>query len=334
VEGPPGVCGGFKTATVPAIVPCLFSHEPYVTFLGNSQALWFDRMGDGKREGCPGDWRGWIAPDGQLCDAASPGCAIVKQGDGRIGIHDWGIEFTAAGSCFSPSSSSSVATPKQSPGTSHCWSAPRILSRAGADPKNNLFWPGPAGNLLAPSYAGWKRPMELTTRHTWPGFPSPTSLRSTGWRSFEALAGAKNKADLYRNRRDLARKGLPLLMTEEGYFIKQLDPDGARHGFTEQRSTATSRPWSTTTPWPSASSTMRKLKRSMKSWHPFPGCVPTASSLPITRGSMTCTRNPGPLAVRPMGQRRTLVDMRGAHDPSLLSSGQVRGGAPIECSTS
>lgn len=41
-----------------------FLHEPYVTFLENSQALWFDRMGDGKREGCPGDWRGWITPDG------------------------------------------------------------------------------------------------------------------------------------------------------------------------------------------------------------------------------------------------------------------------------
>jgi len=26
------------------------------------------------------------------------------------------------------------------------------------DPKNNLFLAGPAGNLLAPSYAGWKRP--------------------------------------------------------------------------------------------------------------------------------------------------------------------------------
>jgi hypothetical protein len=39
----------------------------------------------------------WVAPAGPLCDAARPGWIVYEQGDGRIGIHDWGMEFTAAG---------------------------------------------------------------------------------------------------------------------------------------------------------------------------------------------------------------------------------------------
>ena len=46
----------------------------------------------------------------------------------------------------------------------------------------------------------------------------------------EKMAGDAGKAELYTERRDLARKGLPQLTTEEGYFIKSLDPDGTKHG--------------------------------------------------------------------------------------------------------
>ena len=46
----------------------------------------------------------------------------------------------------------------------------------------------------------------------------------------EKLAGHTDKVKLYTQRRDLARQGLPALMTEEGYFIKALDPDGVKHG--------------------------------------------------------------------------------------------------------
>ena len=30
-----------------------FYQEPFITFLQNSQDLWFDQMGDGRRAGCP-----------------------------------------------------------------------------------------------------------------------------------------------------------------------------------------------------------------------------------------------------------------------------------------
>jgi hypothetical protein len=46
----------------------------------------------------------------------------------------------------------------------------------------------------------------------------------------EKLAGSADKIALYTQRRNLARDGLGQLTTEEGYFIKSLDPDGTRHG--------------------------------------------------------------------------------------------------------
>jgi hypothetical protein len=46
----------------------------------------------------------------------------------------------------------------------------------------------------------------------------------------EKLAGREQQATLYIQRRDLTRRGLPLLTTDEGYFIRSLDPDGVKHG--------------------------------------------------------------------------------------------------------
>src|SRR5215207_7396651 len=43
-----------------------FAQEPFVTFIQNSQALWFNVQGDGKRA----DKNGYVAPDGCLVDAA------------------------------------------------------------------------------------------------------------------------------------------------------------------------------------------------------------------------------------------------------------------------
>ncbi len=37
-------------------------------------------------------------------------------------------------------------------------------------------------------------------------------------------------AETYIERRARARQGLPQLTTEDGYFVKSLDPDGTRHG--------------------------------------------------------------------------------------------------------
>jgi len=203
-----------------------FLQEPLLTFLQNSQDLWFDQMGDGRRVGA----HGWIAPDGCLCDCACPGWVMYKQGDGRIDIHDWGVEFTATGLLLQAEllliSRDEKAISHYLPKLERC--ANFIESRR--DPKNNLFLAGPAGNLLAPSYAGWKHPDGSYGMAYLTGLSITYIVALDRLIELEKLVGDVQKAELYSERRWLAWKGLQLLTTEEGYFIKSLDPDGTRHG--------------------------------------------------------------------------------------------------------
>jgi hypothetical protein len=206
-----------------------FLEEPLLTFLQNSQDLWFDQMGDGKT---PRPFRhfNWIPPDGCLCDCAAPGWFVAKQGDGRVEIHDWGMEFTAAGLLMQAelllTTRDMKAIARYLPKLERC--ASFIESRR--DPKTNLFLAGPAANLLAPSYAGWKRP-DGSYGHAYLAGLSITYIAALERLiALEELAGREEMARIYRERKESARKGLPLLMTDEGYFVKSLDPDGTRHG--------------------------------------------------------------------------------------------------------
>lgn len=93
VEGPTWGAWWVQNSYGPTYCGLPFFTEPYCTYVANSQDLWFSQMGDGKHA----SFKGWVGPDGCLCDAAAPGVIIFKQGDGRVDIHDWGMEFTAAG---------------------------------------------------------------------------------------------------------------------------------------------------------------------------------------------------------------------------------------------
>ncbi len=229
VEGPTWDAWWIQNSygTTYTILPLL--QEPFVTFLQNAQDLWFDQMGDGKRVGAkpPFDW---VAPDGCLCDAARPGWIVYKQGDGRTAIHDWGMEFTAAGVLLQAEllliSRDADAIARYLPRLER--SADFIESRR--DPANNLFLAGPAGNLLAPSFAGWRRPDGSYDKAYLAGLSVTCIAALDRLIELEKLAGRKEQAALYTHRRDLARRGLPLLTTEEGYFIMSLDPDGVKHG--------------------------------------------------------------------------------------------------------
>lgn len=211
-----------------------FAREPFTTFLQNSQDLWFDQMGDGKTprpfEQHAGKRFDWVPPDGCLCDAARPGWFVAKQGDGRVDIHDWGMEFTAAGLLMQAEllliGRDPAAIAKYTPRLERC--ADFIETRR--DPKNNLFLAGAAGNLLAPSYAGWKKPDGTYDKAYLAGLSITYIAALDRLIEVETLAGNTAKADLYRQRRDRAKEGLPHLTTDEGYFIKSLDPDGTRHG--------------------------------------------------------------------------------------------------------
>ncbi|MCX6624845.1 MAG: hypothetical protein NTY38_28055, partial [Acidobacteria bacterium] len=207
------------------------AREPFVRFIQNANDLWFDQMGDGKRAGCPEFPKlNWVAPDGVLCDAAKPGCIIFRQGDGKRDMHDWGVEFTAAGIVLQAEAVLSDRDPKA---LAHYLP---LLERAAnfietrRDPKNNLFLAGPAGNLLAPSYAGYLKPDGTYGKAYLAGLSITYIAGLDRLIELEKMAGAADKVKLYSTRRDMARRGLPLLMTGEGYFIKYMDPDGTRHG--------------------------------------------------------------------------------------------------------
>ncbi|MBP8131041.1 MAG: hypothetical protein KA184_15790 [Candidatus Hydrogenedentes bacterium] len=226
VEGPTWGAWWIQNSYGPTYCVLPFLGEPYITFLMNSHDLWFDQMGDGKRAGN----HGYVAPDGSLCDAAAPGLIHYRQGDGRHAIHDWGMEFTAAGLLMQSELMLIRRRPDEIahylPKLERC--AEFIESRR--DPSNDLFLAGPAANLLAPSYAGWIQP-DGTFKMAYLAGLSITYIAALDRLiEVEKLAGNDDKAALYSERRDRAREGLANVTTDEGYFIKSLDPDGARHG--------------------------------------------------------------------------------------------------------
>ncbi|PIY35644.1 MAG: hypothetical protein COZ06_37840 [Armatimonadetes bacterium CG_4_10_14_3_um_filter_66_18] len=229
VEGPTWGAWWIQNSYGPTYCALPFFEEPYVTFLQNAQDLWFQQMGDGKRVF---KWKDneWLVPDGQLCDAAAPDWVVPKQGDGRVDIHDWGMEFTAAGVVMQAEllliGRDAKAIEHYLPLLERC--ANFIETRR--DPKNNLFLAGAAGNLLAPSYAGWKKPDGTYDKAYLAGLSITYIAGLDRLIELERLAGRSDKANWYTERRDLARKGLPLLTTDEGYFLKYLDPDGTKHG--------------------------------------------------------------------------------------------------------
>jgi hypothetical protein len=229
VEGPTWDAWWIQNSYGTTYASLPFLQEPFLSFLQNSQDLWFDQMGDGKRVGAPPPMD-WVAPDGALCDAARPGWIVYKQGDGRINIHDWGLEFTAAGLVMQAEllliSRDKHAIAKYLPKLERC--ANFIETRR--NPTNNLFLAGAAGNLLAPSYAGWKRPDGTYGQAYLAGLSISYLAALDRLIELEKLAGREDQARLFAGRRATAKNALLRLTTEEGYFIRSLDPDGTRHG--------------------------------------------------------------------------------------------------------
>ncbi|MFV2068924.1 MAG: hypothetical protein ACC645_18310 [Pirellulales bacterium] len=229
VEGPTWGAWWVQNSYGPTYCALPFYTEPLTTFLQNAQDLWFDQMGDGVTPRPHRKFR-WVPPDGALCDAASPTMFVAKQGDGRVDIHDWGYEFTAAGLLLQSEllliSRDVDAIGHYLPKLERC--ARCIEERR--DPTLNLFLVGPAANLLAPSYAGWKRPDGTFGRAYLTGLSVTYIAALDRLVELCKLAGQPERAAVHQQHRDSARQALSQLITDEGYFIKSLDPDGTRHG--------------------------------------------------------------------------------------------------------
>ena len=230
VEGPTWGAWWVQNSYGPTYCAIPFYAEPLVTFLQNSQDLWFNKMGDGKTSYV---WNGkdsWVPPDGCLMDCANETWAMHRQGDGRVSIHDWGMEFTAAGALMQSEvllvNRDRAALLQYLPKLERC--ASFIESRR--DAKNNLFLAGPAGNLLAPSYAGCKRPDGTYGMAYLAGLSVTYIALLDRLIELEKLTGRVDQVQLWSGRRASARAGLALLATDEGYFVKSIDPDGTRHG--------------------------------------------------------------------------------------------------------
>lgn len=255
VEGPVWPCWWIQNTfgATYAMMPFL-GEEPYASWIGNSQAMWFNLMGDGRRK----DSRGLVGPDGCLCDAAFyvlnggsdngfgdprlPGGAVGPEMDGKVhsqGVwynqgdgatdQDWLIGTTVAGLILEADRllvRHDVAAAQERLGQ---------LKRVAAfldsrrDPEVNLLKGGKGCNLLAPSYAPRNKDGTIGM-----GFLTELSVNYVA--GLERLAEVCDlcshsaEGSLYRATAAKVRQALPRLMTPEGYLIRGEDLAGTRRG--------------------------------------------------------------------------------------------------------
>jgi len=226
VEGPTWDAWWIQNSYGTTLAALPFLQEPFVTFLQNSQDLWFNQMGDGHRKGM----HDWVGPDGCLCDCANLTQVYYRQGDCRVDIHDWGMEFTAAGVVMQGEllliSRDQEKINHYLPMLHRC--VDFIESRR--DPKNNLFLAGAAGNLLAPSFAGYKQKDGTYGKSYLTGLSVTYIAALDRMIELEKLVHDQKRVEEYTTRRDSAARGIANLTTPEGYLINSIDPDGSKHG--------------------------------------------------------------------------------------------------------
>ena len=255
VEGPVWPCWWIQNTfgATYSMMPFL-GEEPYASWIGNSQAMWFTQMGDGHRK----DGRGLVGPDGCLCDAAYyhlnggskngfgdprlEGGAVGQELDGKISSQgvwfnqgdgaideDWFIGTTVAGLIME--SDRLLVRHDVPAATERLGQLKRVAAFLDTrrDPKVNLLTGGKGSNLLAPSYA--PRNSDGTIGQ---GYLTELSVNYVA--GLERLAEVCDLCTLpadakqYRATAEKVRLALPRLMTPEGYFIRGEDLTGTRRG--------------------------------------------------------------------------------------------------------
>jgi hypothetical protein len=103
------------------------------------------------------------------------------------------------------------------------------------DTKNNLFLVGPACNLLAPSFGGVKLPDGTFGKGYLAGLSITYLAALDRMVELYKMKGDSEKLEEYEHRQKITRESLPLLMTDDGYFVKSVEPGGTKHGVLGQK---------------------------------------------------------------------------------------------------
>ena len=212
-----------------------FIPEPQRSFIRNANWMWFEWIGNGTRVGLDDPNP---APDGCLCDAATPGGAYYKQGDGNVPIHDWALEETLSGVIMQAEQllieRDAAALLVYLP----LFNRTLNLIESRREPMLDLVYSGDASNLLAPSYGAWLLPNGTRVPAFLAGMSGSYVAALDRVIELELLAAAADPsgpwsglAALHDSRRGATLRGLVRLLEPNGqYFVKSLDPNGTRHG--------------------------------------------------------------------------------------------------------
>ena len=223
---------GFTLGAIPLV------DELWQKRLQNAYDAFWNRIGDGKRSGIvdePEDkifipFKPLIAPDGCLGDAVVKDGLVYKQGDGDFNRYDWFYEATAAG----VNMEADILLFNRDPETIRKYlpimkRSLDFIERTRAE--NGLFLVGMCCNLLAPSFGACFN--EETGEFGKAYLTGLAITYSAGLMKNIELAKMVGEDDLaadYQARLDKTKAALPQLLTDEGYFVKSMDPDGTMHG--------------------------------------------------------------------------------------------------------
>ncbi len=225
---------GFSMGVVPFLDPL------WLEILQHSFDAFWTRMGDGKRMGIDcgeptNPLYALVAPDGALGDCAGRdkfgnGCIAYRQGDLGYKSYDWFYEATAAGVHVQATILLFDRRPEMlEKYIPYMWRSINHVESVRAD--NGLFLVGAAANLLAPSYGG---SFNEETGEIGKGYLTGLSVTyAAALKKFIELlkmTGDTEGVKECQRRLDRTIESLSLLLTDEGYLVKSMDPDGTKHG--------------------------------------------------------------------------------------------------------
>ena len=225
---------GFTLGAIPLV------NELWQKRIQNAYDAFWNRIGDGKRIGLdnpedikttdPGSVMLLCPPDGSLGDCVFRSGIIYKQGDGEFHRYDWFYEATAAG----VNMEADILLFNRDPETikKYLPLMKRSLDLVESNrAENGLMLVGMNCNLLAPSFgACYNEETGEFGKSYLTGLSITYAAALMKNIELAKMVGENDLAKDYQARLDKTTAALPLLLTDEGYFAKSMEPDGTKHG--------------------------------------------------------------------------------------------------------